>query len=168
MEKSTRVGTDPRLQREASGPSAALAGGCCRCGLLSGADHSSLCLLQTNPAALPHVNEPGPTMGPAALLGSAVTLDVSSPFFPGRLEDQVGDGNEGGVPGLSKWVCACLFDRATPRGEFSCTYNRRVAGGAAPSQGLSRPRSVLAHRAESRKGACYSAHGVPGLLGSLV
>lgn len=70
------------MQCEASGPSAALAGGCCRCGLLSGADHSSLCLLQTNPAALPHVNEPGPTMGPAALLGSAVTLDVSSPFFP--------------------------------------------------------------------------------------
>lgn len=52
-------------------------------------------------------------------------------FLPPRLDDQVGDGNEGGVPWLSKWACARLFDGATPRGEFSCTYTKRVAGGAA-------------------------------------
>lgn len=176
MEKSSRVGTaprlgkaaDPHLQSEASGRSVALAGGCCRCGLLSGSDHSSLCLLQTKPASLPHVNELGPTMGPVALLGSAVILDVSSPFFPGRLEDQGGDGNEGGVPGLPKGVCACLFDRASPRGEFHVL----TTGGwrealrhlkACPVLGQCRHTG-----AESREGACYRARRVPGLLGSLV
>ena len=146
------------------------AGGRCRCGLLSGSDHSPLCLLQTKPASLPHVNEPGPTMGPVALLGSARSSGLRGchsglvlAFLPRRLDDQVGDGKEGGVPWLSRWACARLFDGATPRGGFSCTYTKRVAGGAAPSKALSSPRSVLTSRAESRKGTCYSAQeGAPG------
>lgn len=35
--------------------------------LLSGSDYSLLCLLQTKPASLPHVNEPSHTKEPVAL-----------------------------------------------------------------------------------------------------
>ena len=73
--------------------------------------------------------------------------------FPSQLlDDQVGDGSEGGVPWLSKWACACLFDRATPRDEFSCTYNKRVHHLNSVQSSV-----LLTNRVESRKGACYGA-----------
>lgn len=50
-------------------------------------------------------------MGPAALLGSAVTLGRVLAFLPGRLEDQVGDGNEGAFLGCrSGCVPVCLTE----------------------------------------------------------
>lgn len=129
-----------------------------------------MCLLQTKPASLPRVNEPGPTMGPVALWevqaaggfgGHHSGLVLTFPSQP--LGDQVGDGSEGGIPWLSKWVCARLFDRATPRDEFSCTYNKRVHHLSSVQ-----PSVLLTNRVESRQGACYGAQeGAPLSLGHL-
>lgn len=90
--------------------------------LLPGPDYSPLFTADT-PAALPHVNEPSRTMGPVALLGSAgssgafgaVTLVLSSPFFLSPLDNQLGDGNEGGRS-LAVEVGACLYLTEPPPG----------------------------------------------------
>lgn len=110
--------------------------------LLSHCDYSPLCLLWTNPASLPHVNEPRHTMEPAALAREAlagVSLSGLSLWscpllsFPDLwINNWEMEMREAFLGCRNGYMLVCVW-HWHPQGRVLRTYNKRVTGGRCSS-----------------------------------
>lgn len=125
-------------------------------------------MLWTNPASPPHANEARRTMEPPLRLGpsgrraafTAVTVVSCSPRSPRPPDNQLRNGNEGGVPWPSQWLCVRLGLTVTPPGS-TLTHLRQAGdgGGAVPPERFSGPWYMCTNRYVQHEQGVLWSHG---------